>query len=56
MKVKAAVLPSAESKEWEVREIDVADPIEGEVQVKLAASGLCHSDEHVLKGETPVAG
>ena len=55
MKVKAAVLPSAEAKEWEIQEIEVGDPIQGEVQVKLTVSGLCHSDEHLLTGATPIA-
>lgn len=41
-------------KEWEIREIELGDPREGEVQIRLAASGLCHSDEHVLTGASPV--
>ncbi len=33
--------------DWEVDELTLDDPREGEVLVRLAASGLCHSDEHV---------
>lgn len=54
MKTKAAVLRGP-GKDWEIEEIDLGDPIAGEVQVRLAASGLCHSDEHVRTGASPVA-
>src|SRR5918999_1214952 len=42
-------------KDWSVEEIDVGDPREGEVTVQLAATGLCHSDEHLVTGGTPAA-
>jgi NDMA-dependent alcohol dehydrogenase len=35
---------------WSIEEIEVADPGEGEVLVEWAASGLCHSDEHMRSG------
>ncbi|TDC93112.1 NDMA-dependent alcohol dehydrogenase [Saccharopolyspora aridisoli] len=54
MKTKAAILHEP-GKDWEVEEIELGDPIEGEVQVRLAASGLCHSDEHLRNGATPMA-
>ncbi|MEB3367196.1 NDMA-dependent alcohol dehydrogenase [Saccharopolyspora mangrovi] len=54
MKTKAAILHEP-GKDWEVEEIELGDPIEGEVQVRLAASGLCHSDEHLRTGATPMA-
>ncbi|MEU9478712.1 Zn-dependent alcohol dehydrogenase [Streptomyces sp. NPDC048191] len=50
MKVTAAVFESV-GKPMMVEELDLDDPKEGEVLVKLAASGLCHSDYHVVKGE-----
>lgn len=53
MLTKAAVL-HAIGREWQVEEIDLADPLTGEVQVRLAASGLCHSDEHLVTGSMPV--
>ena len=53
MKTKGAVLWGVK-EEWSVEEIEVGDPVAGEVQVQLAASGLCHSDEHLVTGSTPV--
>ncbi|MDO1481606.1 NDMA-dependent alcohol dehydrogenase [Rhodococcus ruber] len=53
MKTKAAIL-KAPGKDWEIEEIDLGDPISGEVQVRLAASGLCHSDHHLRTGSSPV--
>jgi S-(hydroxymethyl)glutathione dehydrogenase/alcohol dehydrogenase len=54
MKTKAAVLTEQPGK-WQVIEADVDDPHEGEVLVRLVASGLCHSDDHVAKGDGKVA-
>ena len=53
MKCRAAVLRGV-GEDWEVREIELGDPVAGEVQVKLTASGLCHSDEHLRTGASPV--
>ncbi len=53
MKTKGAVLWGVK-EEWSVEEIDLGDPVAGEVQVQLAASGLCHSDEHLVTGASPV--
>lgn len=50
MKTQAAVFDGV-GQPLRVQEIDVADPRGGEVLVKLAASGVCHSDFHVVKGE-----
>ncbi len=36
-----------------MEQIDLDPPGEGEVLVKLAASGLCHSDEHLVTGDLP---
>ena len=52
MKTQEAVLWEAGSH-WSVEEVDLADPLPGEVRVKLAASGMCHSDEHLLTGDLP---
>ena len=54
MKGKAAVLYEVGGP-WKVEEIEVSDPGPGEVLVKLASSGLCHSDEHILTGDMPSA-
>lgn len=50
MKSKAAILWETHSK-WSVEDIDLDPPKAGEVLVKLAASGLCHSDEHLVTGD-----
>jgi S-(hydroxymethyl)glutathione dehydrogenase/alcohol dehydrogenase len=52
MKVKAALLHEP-GKDWVIEEVDLGDPKGGEVQVRLAASGLCHSDEHLRTGASP---
>ena len=53
MKSKAAVLWEAPG-EWDIVEIDVDEPKAHEVLVKFVAAGLCHSDDHVAKGDVPV--
>lgn len=40
---------------WEIAEVDCDDPGPGELQVKMVASGLCHSDDHVATGDLPVS-
>jgi S-(hydroxymethyl)glutathione dehydrogenase/alcohol dehydrogenase len=52
MKTKAAVLWGLGQK-WEVEEVDLDPPGPGEVMVRLTASGLCHSDEHLVTGDLP---
>jgi Zn-dependent alcohol dehydrogenase len=50
MKCQAAVLTGV-GKDWDVREIDLDPPREGEVLVKMAVAGICHSDEHMVTGD-----
>ncbi len=50
MKSKAAILWEPHTK-WSVEEIELDPPKAGEVLIKLAASGLCHSDEHMVTGD-----
>jgi S-(hydroxymethyl)glutathione dehydrogenase/alcohol dehydrogenase len=52
MKTKAAVLWEI-GQPWNVEEIELDPPGPGEVLVKLAASGMCHSDEHLVTGDLP---
>ena len=54
MKTKAAVLWGPNQK-WEVEEVELDGPRHGEVLVKLAASGLCHSDHHLVTGDLPMS-
>ena len=53
MKTKAAVLWGLHQK-WEVEEVDLDGPKENEVLVKVAAAGLCHSDDHLITGDMPM--
>jgi NDMA-dependent alcohol dehydrogenase len=54
MKSKAAVLLTQPGK-WEIVEIDVDPPRQGELLVRMEAAGLCHSDDHVATGDLPLA-
>jgi NDMA-dependent alcohol dehydrogenase len=38
-------------QDWEVREITLDAPREGEVLVKMAVAGVCHSDDHFATGD-----
>jgi alcohol dehydrogenase len=60
MKIRAAVLnkmgaaaPYAQSKPLSIEEITLDPPGPGEVLVKIAAAGLCHSDLSVIDGNRP---
>ncbi|MEM7776870.1 MAG: zinc-dependent alcohol dehydrogenase family protein [Pseudomonadota bacterium] len=60
LKCRAAVLveqerprPYAQTRPLEVTEIELLPPGEGEVLVKIGASGLCHSDLSVINGDRP---
>ena len=50
MESRAAILWE-QNAEWSVEDITLDDPKAGEVKVELAASGLCHSDEHLVTGD-----
>jgi S-(hydroxymethyl)glutathione dehydrogenase/alcohol dehydrogenase len=52
MKVRAAIAVEA-GKPLEVDEIDLEGPREGECLVRLAASGVCHTDAYTLSGRDP---
>jgi S-(hydroxymethyl)glutathione dehydrogenase/alcohol dehydrogenase len=54
LKTQAAVLWELNAP-WSVEEIELDEPKAGEVLVKLAASGMCHSDEHLVTGDLPFA-
>ncbi len=60
MKIRAAVLdrmgvlpPYADSRPLAIREVDLAPPGPGEVLIRVAAAGLCHSDLSVINGDRP---
>ncbi|OBF86081.1 alcohol dehydrogenase [Mycobacterium sp. 852002-51163_SCH5372311] len=52
MKTTAAVLFEA-SKPFEIIELDLDGPREGEVLISYTAAGLCHSDLHLTDGDLP---
>lgn len=51
MKIKAAVFYQP-GQPFTVEELDLAPPQAGEVLVKVAATGVCHSDWHLMTGAT----
>lgn len=52
MKTKAAVLTGFH-KPFEIIELDLDGPGEGEVLIRYVAAGLCHSDMHLTEGDLP---
>ena len=53
MKTKGALLWELNTP-FRVDEIDIGDPVRDEVQIRLQAAGMCHSDYHVVTGATPI--
>ena len=60
MKIRSAVLremgaahPYAESRPLRIETLELGAPGHGEVLVKIAAAGLCHSDLSVINGSRP---
>ena len=51
--MRAAVVPSLGAP-LEVRDVPRPTPGEGQVLVKIEASGLCHTDIHAARGDWPV--
>jgi S-(hydroxymethyl)glutathione dehydrogenase/alcohol dehydrogenase len=51
--MKAAVL-AEDAERFEIRELQLDRPGPHEVLVRLVASGVCHSDLHVMEGTLPV--
>ena len=54
MKIKAAVIENY-GEDYTIEELDLADPREDEILVRVVASGLCGTDEHAHQGHIPVA-
>jgi NDMA-dependent alcohol dehydrogenase len=50
METRAAVLWGV-GQDWKIETIDLGEPVAHEVRIKLAASGLCHSEEHIVTGD-----
>ncbi|WP_224390213.1 NDMA-dependent alcohol dehydrogenase [Pseudonocardia sp. ICBG1293] len=50
---RGAIVRSAPGK-YEVVDLEIDDPRPGEIEVRMVASGLCHSDDHIATGDIPV--
>lgn len=50
MKCRAAVIRGV-GMDWEIREIVLDPPHAGEVMVRMAVAGICHSDDHLFTGD-----
>ncbi|XP_009700479.1 PREDICTED: alcohol dehydrogenase 1-like [Cariama cristata] len=48
-----AAVAWAVGKPLSVEEVEVAPPKAGEVRIKIVATGICRTDEHVLEGSFP---
>lgn len=53
MKTRAAVLYGP-TRNFTIEELELDEPKDGEVLVRLVATGLCHSDWHFATGAAPV--
>jgi len=53
MKTATAAVLYEPKTPLKIEEVEYDDPRPGQVLVKLMASGVCHSDWHVMKGEWP---
>lgn len=51
MKTRAAVLHGV-GQDWDVTTIHIDPPRAGEVLVKMAVAGICHSDDHFATGDS----
>ncbi|MGH3970242.1 MAG: NDMA-dependent alcohol dehydrogenase [Mycobacterium sp.] len=51
MKSRAAILRGV-GKPWEICEIQLDEPHHGEVLVRMAVAGICHTDDHFATGDT----
>jgi S-(hydroxymethyl)glutathione dehydrogenase/alcohol dehydrogenase len=41
---------------WTIEEIEIGDPAKNEVKIQMEASGMCHSDHHLVTGGIPMMG
>jgi S-(hydroxymethyl)glutathione dehydrogenase/alcohol dehydrogenase len=52
VKTRAAFVRQAPGQ-FEVGEVDLDEPRQDELLIKMTAAGLCHSDDHLLTGDIP---
>lgn len=53
MKTRAAILFDV-GQDWQIEDVTLDDPGPGEVLVKTAYAGMCHSDEHLKQGDLSI--
>lgn len=53
MRCRGAVIKQTPGR-YEIVDLDVDDPRQDEIRVRLVAAGLCHSDDHIATGDLPV--
>jgi S-(hydroxymethyl)glutathione dehydrogenase/alcohol dehydrogenase len=51
-KTRGAVVSTTPGK-WEILDIDMEEPRQGELVLQMVAAGLCHSDDHFCTGDLP---
>jgi S-(hydroxymethyl)glutathione dehydrogenase / alcohol dehydrogenase len=55
MKTKGALIWEF-NQPWSIEEIEIGDPVQDEVKIQMEASGMCHSDHHLVTGGIPMGG
>ena len=51
MQTRGAIYWPGEGPQWSVETIEIDEPHEGEVLIRMLAAGLCHSDYHYIVGD-----
>jgi S-(hydroxymethyl)glutathione dehydrogenase/alcohol dehydrogenase len=54
VKTRAAVLRAIKTP-WQIEDVELDEPREHEVLVRVCAAGLCHSDDHPVQGDMPAS-
>lgn len=55
MKTKGALIWEF-NQPWSIEEIEIGEPAHDEVKIQMEASGMCHSDHHLVTGDIPMVG
>ena len=55
MKTKGALIREF-NQPWSIEEIEIGEPAHNEVKIQMEASGMCHSDHHLVTGDIPMVG
>jgi S-(hydroxymethyl)glutathione dehydrogenase/alcohol dehydrogenase len=55
VKTKGALIREF-NQPWTIEEIEIGDPAKNEVKIQMEASGMCHSDHHLVTGGIPMFG